>query len=135
MKRGSYEIFQKLGGPCPPPPPPAPPLPFGISFGGLKGYEPRLIEIAYAFEQASKVRNPPIVPKSQVSLDPNLHQASALSGSANTSAGSRSEIMMWSSRFTTVWTSTFLFGSKANVYVKFKRVEVTGGLNIRRWTG
>ncbi|KAG2565193.1 hypothetical protein PVAP13_7NG000300 [Panicum virgatum] len=34
--------------------------PFGISFGGLKGYEPRLIEIAYAFEQATKVRNPPM---------------------------------------------------------------------------
>ncbi|TVU07376.1 hypothetical protein EJB05_47428, partial [Eragrostis curvula] len=34
--------------------------PFGISFGGLKGYEPRLIEIAYAFEQASKVRKPPM---------------------------------------------------------------------------
>ncbi|TVU07378.1 hypothetical protein EJB05_47430, partial [Eragrostis curvula] len=34
--------------------------PFGISFGGLKGYEPRLIEIAYAFEQACKVRKPPM---------------------------------------------------------------------------
>ena len=34
--------------------------PFGITFGGLKGYEPRLIEIAYAFEQATKVRNPPM---------------------------------------------------------------------------
>ncbi|KAJ1694893.1 hypothetical protein LUZ63_011591 [Rhynchospora breviuscula] len=33
--------------------------PFGICFGGLKGYEPRLIEIAYAFEQATKVRKPP----------------------------------------------------------------------------
>ncbi|XP_062225237.1 probable amidase At4g34880 [Phragmites australis] len=34
--------------------------PFAISFGGLKGYEPRLIEIAYAFEQASKVRKLPM---------------------------------------------------------------------------
>ncbi|KAJ3688831.1 hypothetical protein LUZ61_017995 [Rhynchospora tenuis] len=34
-------------------------VPFGISFGGLKGFEPRLIEIAYAFEQATKVRKPP----------------------------------------------------------------------------
>lgn len=33
--------------------------PFGICFGGLKGYEPRLIEIAYAFEQATKVRRLP----------------------------------------------------------------------------
>jgi amidase len=35
-------------------------VPFGITFGGLKGYEPRLIEIAYAFEQATKVRSPPM---------------------------------------------------------------------------
>ena len=34
-------------------------LPFGITFGGLKGSEPILIEIAYAFEQATKVRKPP----------------------------------------------------------------------------
>nr|CAB3484027.1 unnamed protein product [Digitaria exilis] len=34
--------------------------PFGITFGGLKGYEPRLIEIAYGFEQATKVRKPPM---------------------------------------------------------------------------
>lgn len=34
-------------------------VPFGICFGGLKGYEPRLIEIAYAFEQATQVRNSP----------------------------------------------------------------------------
>ena len=34
-------------------------VPFGIVFGGLRGYEPRLIEMAYAFEQATKVRRPP----------------------------------------------------------------------------
>ncbi|KAL6639235.1 hypothetical protein ACP70R_022965 [Stipagrostis hirtigluma subsp. patula] len=34
-------------------------VPFGICFGGLRGYEPRLIEMAYAFEQATKVRRPP----------------------------------------------------------------------------
>ncbi|XP_047065470.1 probable amidase At4g34880 [Lolium rigidum] len=34
-------------------------VPFGICFGGLHGYEPRLIEMAYAFEQATKVRKQP----------------------------------------------------------------------------
>ncbi|KAL7237404.1 hypothetical protein ACSBR2_003652 [Camellia fascicularis] len=29
-------------------------VPFGIAFGGLKGLEPKLIEIAYGFEQATK---------------------------------------------------------------------------------
>ncbi|CAK9315974.1 unnamed protein product [Citrullus colocynthis] len=33
--------------------------PFGILFGGLKGSEPKLIEIAYAYEQATMVRRPP----------------------------------------------------------------------------
>lgn len=33
--------------------------PFGILFGGLKGTEPKLIEIAYAYEQATTVRKPP----------------------------------------------------------------------------
>jgi len=34
-------------------------VPFGLCFAGLKGSEPKLIEIAYAFEQATKVRKPP----------------------------------------------------------------------------
>ncbi|EEF34113.1 amidase, putative [Ricinus communis] len=34
-------------------------LPYGICFGGLKGTEPKLIEIAYGFEQATKIRKPP----------------------------------------------------------------------------
>ncbi|OMO92850.1 Amidase [Corchorus olitorius] len=34
-------------------------VPFGLCFGGLKGSEPTLIEIAYAFEQATKIRKPP----------------------------------------------------------------------------
>ncbi|KAK9000324.1 hypothetical protein V6N11_080827 [Hibiscus sabdariffa] len=34
-------------------------VPFGISFGGLKGSESKLIEIAYAFEQATMIRKPP----------------------------------------------------------------------------
>uniref|UniRef100_A0A2N9FMM3 Uncharacterized protein n=1 Tax=Fagus sylvatica TaxID=28930 RepID=A0A2N9FMM3_FAGSY len=34
-------------------------VPFGLCFGGLKGSEPKLIEIAYAFEQATKIRKPP----------------------------------------------------------------------------
>ncbi|GLT30718.1 hypothetical protein SLA2020_055080 [Shorea laevis] len=34
-------------------------IPFGINFAGLKGSEPTLIEIAYSFEQATKVRRPP----------------------------------------------------------------------------
>ncbi|XP_059654021.1 probable amidase At4g34880 [Cornus florida] len=34
-------------------------IPFGITFGGLKGSEPKLIEIAYGFEKATKIRKPP----------------------------------------------------------------------------
>lgn len=34
-------------------------VPIGICFGGLKGTEPKLIEIAYGFEQATKIRRPP----------------------------------------------------------------------------
>ncbi|KAK3124999.1 hypothetical protein QOZ80_7BG0598530 [Eleusine coracana subsp. coracana] len=34
-------------------------VPFGVCFAGLKGYEPRLIEMAYGFEQATNVRRQP----------------------------------------------------------------------------
>lgn len=34
-------------------------VPFGIYFGALKGTEPKLIEVAYGFEQATKIRKPP----------------------------------------------------------------------------
>ncbi|ERN13514.1 hypothetical protein AMTR_s00041p00219760 [Amborella trichopoda] len=34
-------------------------VPFGICFGGLRGSEPKLIEIAYSFEQATHIRKPP----------------------------------------------------------------------------
>lgn len=33
--------------------------PIGIGFGGLRGSEPILIELAYSFEQATKLRRPP----------------------------------------------------------------------------
>jgi amidase len=36
------------------------PAPFGVSFTGLACSEPRLIELAYAFEQATKRRRPPV---------------------------------------------------------------------------
>ena len=35
------------------------PMPFGVSFIGTACSEPRLIELAYAFEQASRARKPP----------------------------------------------------------------------------
>ncbi|KAI9127706.1 hypothetical protein K1719_000699 [Acacia pycnantha] len=34
-------------------------MPFGILFGGLRGSEPKLIEIAFDFEQSTKARKPP----------------------------------------------------------------------------
>lgn len=34
-------------------------VPFGITFGGLRFSEPKLIEIAYGFEQATLIRNQP----------------------------------------------------------------------------
>ncbi|CAN6299797.1 unnamed protein product [Urochloa humidicola] len=36
-------------------------VPFAICFGGLKGSEPKLIEIAYSFEQATNIRKPPLL--------------------------------------------------------------------------
>ncbi|XP_039684394.1 probable amidase At4g34880 isoform X2 [Medicago truncatula] len=42
-------------------------VPFGICFGGLKGSEPKLIEIAYSFEQATLIRkSPPLRRKLEV---------------------------------------------------------------------
>ncbi|MGH9336259.1 MAG: hypothetical protein ACRD21_21190, partial [Vicinamibacteria bacterium] len=40
----------------------AKPAPFGVSFSGAACSEPRLIELAYAFEQATKKRAPPKLP-------------------------------------------------------------------------
>jgi amidase len=37
----------------------AKPAPFGVGFTGMACSEPRLIELAYAFEQATKRRVPP----------------------------------------------------------------------------
>ena len=37
----------------------AKPAPFGVSFAGPACSEPRLIELAYAFEQATRRRVPP----------------------------------------------------------------------------
>ena len=37
------------------------PAPYGVSFTGMACSEPRLIELAYAFEQASKKRVPPAI--------------------------------------------------------------------------
>ncbi|KAI3441235.1 PLCXc domain-containing protein [Psidium guajava] len=35
-------------------------MPFGICFGGLTGSEAKLIELAYSFEQATRMRKPPL---------------------------------------------------------------------------
>jgi amidase len=35
-------------------------LPFGMCFGGLRWYEPRLIEMAYGFEQGTNMRKMPM---------------------------------------------------------------------------
>jgi amidase len=40
----------------------AKPVPFGISFTAMACSEPRLIELGYAFEQATKGRVPPSLP-------------------------------------------------------------------------
>ncbi|KAK2665535.1 hypothetical protein Ddye_004109 [Dipteronia dyeriana] len=50
-------------------------MPFGICFGGLKGTEPKLIEVAYAFEQATLVRKQPPLSKSIELTQKNLYQS------------------------------------------------------------
>ncbi|EEF34110.1 amidase, putative [Ricinus communis] len=44
-------------------------MPFGICFSGLKGTEPKLIEIAYDFEQATMARRPPFPKSSELTAD------------------------------------------------------------------
>jgi amidase len=39
----------------------AEPSPYGVSFAGGACSEPRLIELAYSFEQATKKRVPPVL--------------------------------------------------------------------------
>ena len=34
-------------------------MPFGICFGGLKGTEPKLVQVAYAYEQSTLARLAP----------------------------------------------------------------------------
>ena len=46
----------------------AKPAPFGVSFTGMACSEPRLIELAYGFEQATKRRRPPHLRPSSPSL-------------------------------------------------------------------
>lgn len=48
--------------------------PFGICFGGLRGSKPKLIEIAYSFEQATKIRRPPPLDKlkDQIRMNPSF---------------------------------------------------------------
>jgi amidase len=41
-------------------------LPVGLSFIGPRWTEPRLIALAYAFEQATAVRQPPALPASVI---------------------------------------------------------------------
>ncbi|KAK3194920.1 hypothetical protein Dsin_026230 [Dipteronia sinensis] len=50
-------------------------MPFGLCFGGLKGTEPKLIEVAYAFEQATLVRKQPPLSKSIELTQENLNQS------------------------------------------------------------
>ncbi|HVB37786.1 MAG TPA: hypothetical protein VND92_04580, partial [Vicinamibacterales bacterium] len=55
-------FFFRPGAPKPKPFPPgfdAKPAPFGVSFSGMACSEPRLITLAYAFEQATHKRVPP----------------------------------------------------------------------------
>lgn len=48
-------------------------IPFGMLFSGLKGSEPKLIESAYGFEQATLARKPPVFDSPQWHEDLPLH--------------------------------------------------------------
>jgi amidase len=45
------------------------PSPYGVSFTGLMCTEPRLIALAYSFEQASKRRVPPVI-ENKINMKP-----------------------------------------------------------------
>jgi amidase len=54
-----YPSITVPAGLVPPEPPSESPFPVGISFSGRRFSEPRLIALAYAFERASRLRQPP----------------------------------------------------------------------------
>src|SRR5438093_889705 len=57
--KAGYPSIVVPGGFVPPVAPVASPTPFGVTFSGRAFSEPRLIALAYAFEQATKHREPP----------------------------------------------------------------------------
>jgi amidase len=59
--KAGYPSIVVPGGFVPPPPgsPVVNPTPFGVTFSGRAFSEPKLIALAYAFEQATKHREPP----------------------------------------------------------------------------
>ncbi|KAI3906438.1 hypothetical protein MKX01_029053 [Papaver californicum] len=56
-------------------------LPIGITFGGLRGSEPKLIEISYAFEQLTLARKPPFYEMLTKSQHTATHEESITSDS------------------------------------------------------
>ncbi|HEV8577647.1 MAG TPA: amidase family protein [Thermoanaerobaculia bacterium] len=57
--KAGYPSITVPGGFVPPTPPIANPFPSGVTFSGPAFSEPRLIALAYAFEQATRYRQPP----------------------------------------------------------------------------
>jgi amidase len=57
--KAGYPTVIVPGGFVPPVPPVVNPAPFGIAFSGRAFSEPRLIGLAFAYEQATKLRQPP----------------------------------------------------------------------------